>query len=582
MPLLRETEIPSVVLALVLAPIVVLMVIMKWKAAKARKAQIRKLLILAAEEADKVEDAAAVEYSYSSTAINRHQQCAVCFSPTTSRCSKCKAVRYCSGKCQIIHWRQGHKQECQPLDIYGSSTSVSYVIAPCSEPDSKTLSETQELRSLESSLQEPSTCGSMIQRLNRYSSVTPETCASETADVLISGPEVRREISDPEVPKEFSFVPGAIVTSNVDPLALNSSICLSNGISTPVVSTENAPISDIPGGKIQLPDVPTACSVSSPTVLCSREVNTLNCKISMADDPAFRNTVNVIRCSTDNTLNICNSLVCDPPVTISSLDNPTGSQIFECEAHNSLSFMPDLSTSSSHMSDLPTPNSPGKNHPDSQSPAYDVPSSKSSLENFSSTRNHVVDAPRSRSSIPVIDSDTSQQDVPGARSSANNISSSGTSGFGSSCLKSSLSCNSSLRSSSISSDCGSSSSSITFKFQTSLPNEVNAPMPVAEIQSAGISASCGRSKRSSGTTQHCSPHRERVSIFGDSSQNTGSINGESMNAEQIVGSHFTTNDIKKLEKKIAKQPKLSKALKQTSAGRLNGNPGKSSKDTVSI
>ncbi|KAL5223267.1 hypothetical protein ABZP36_027980 [Zizania latifolia] len=40
--------------------------------------------------------------------------CAVCFRPTTFRCKQCKAVKYCSFKCQIAHWRQGHKNECHP------------------------------------------------------------------------------------------------------------------------------------------------------------------------------------------------------------------------------------------------------------------------------------------------------------------------------------------------------------------------------------------------------------------------------------------------------------------------------------
>ncbi|VAI75050.1 unnamed protein product [Triticum turgidum subsp. durum] len=40
--------------------------------------------------------------------------CAVCFRPTTFRCKQCKAVKYCSFKCQISHWRKGHKDECHP------------------------------------------------------------------------------------------------------------------------------------------------------------------------------------------------------------------------------------------------------------------------------------------------------------------------------------------------------------------------------------------------------------------------------------------------------------------------------------
>ncbi|KAF1873313.1 hypothetical protein Lal_00027351 [Lupinus albus] len=53
------------------------------------------------------------EVSVPVTSSGQHQ-CAVCYSPTTMRCSHCKAVRYCSGKCQIIHWREGHKDECYP------------------------------------------------------------------------------------------------------------------------------------------------------------------------------------------------------------------------------------------------------------------------------------------------------------------------------------------------------------------------------------------------------------------------------------------------------------------------------------
>ncbi|XP_057542232.1 ubiquitin carboxyl-terminal hydrolase 17-like [Amaranthus tricolor] len=44
----------------------------------------------------------------------RYYECAVCSNLTSTRCSRCKAVRYCSSKCQIIHWRQGHKFECNP------------------------------------------------------------------------------------------------------------------------------------------------------------------------------------------------------------------------------------------------------------------------------------------------------------------------------------------------------------------------------------------------------------------------------------------------------------------------------------
>ncbi|KAG7590583.1 Zinc finger MYND-type [Arabidopsis suecica] len=40
--------------------------------------------------------------------------CARCLSPAKTRCSRCKSIRYCSGDCQIIHWRLSHKDECVP------------------------------------------------------------------------------------------------------------------------------------------------------------------------------------------------------------------------------------------------------------------------------------------------------------------------------------------------------------------------------------------------------------------------------------------------------------------------------------
>ncbi|XP_011013097.1 PREDICTED: ubiquitin carboxyl-terminal hydrolase 17-like isoform X2 [Populus euphratica] len=85
----------------------------KWRGAVARKEEIKRLLVLAAEEAARAEFEAAASYGTVPVLTNNYQ-CAVCFCPTTTRCARCKAVRYCSGKCQIIHWRQGHKEECHP------------------------------------------------------------------------------------------------------------------------------------------------------------------------------------------------------------------------------------------------------------------------------------------------------------------------------------------------------------------------------------------------------------------------------------------------------------------------------------
>ncbi|MED6144856.1 hypothetical protein PIB30_019476 [Stylosanthes scabra] len=38
--------------------------------------------------------------------------CAACGSRATKKCSRCKAVRYCSQECQQSHWKSGHKAKC--------------------------------------------------------------------------------------------------------------------------------------------------------------------------------------------------------------------------------------------------------------------------------------------------------------------------------------------------------------------------------------------------------------------------------------------------------------------------------------
>lgn len=101
----------------------------KLKNAAERKEEVTRLLAVASEEAAVIEAQAFSEYS----CYLKPHQCAVCFCPTTMRCSGCKSVRYCSGKCQIIHWRGGHKDECHPatdsaarkqFDMYSNDSGV--------------------------------------------------------------------------------------------------------------------------------------------------------------------------------------------------------------------------------------------------------------------------------------------------------------------------------------------------------------------------------------------------------------------------------------------------------------------------
>nr|XP_011468537.1 PREDICTED: ubiquitin carboxyl-terminal hydrolase 17 [Fragaria vesca subsp. vesca] len=95
----------------------------KWRNAVAKKEEIMRLVAMASQEAAMAEFQSTTALYDSSAAaaapvpVTGAFHCAVCYSQTTMRCSKCKSVRYCSGKCQIIHWRQGHKDECQPLGV---------------------------------------------------------------------------------------------------------------------------------------------------------------------------------------------------------------------------------------------------------------------------------------------------------------------------------------------------------------------------------------------------------------------------------------------------------------------------------
>lgn len=74
-------------------PVIALFIRRKWRRAVARKEEIKRLLILASEEAARAEFEAS--YGYNTTVyVTQHPQCAVCFSPTTTRCARCKAVRY--------------------------------------------------------------------------------------------------------------------------------------------------------------------------------------------------------------------------------------------------------------------------------------------------------------------------------------------------------------------------------------------------------------------------------------------------------------------------------------------------------
>ncbi|KAL8239339.1 hypothetical protein R6Q59_015906 [Mikania micrantha] len=127
----RETDLPFLFLVLVVLPLVAYILLGKWSEFSKQKVKISELAQIAAEEAFRAEAMAAAAVATAAVIPlvpvlklnNGLHQCARCFGPAKTRCSRCKSARYCSGKCQIIHWRQVHKQECQHVEFNSSCAS---------------------------------------------------------------------------------------------------------------------------------------------------------------------------------------------------------------------------------------------------------------------------------------------------------------------------------------------------------------------------------------------------------------------------------------------------------------------------
>ena len=83
----------QVLLVFVVFPVIYLVIRRKWRLSVARKEEINRLLVLSSEEAFRAELEASAGYTYTSITPLGHQ-CAVCYSTTTTRCARCKAVRY--------------------------------------------------------------------------------------------------------------------------------------------------------------------------------------------------------------------------------------------------------------------------------------------------------------------------------------------------------------------------------------------------------------------------------------------------------------------------------------------------------
>ncbi|KAK1322421.1 Ubiquitin carboxyl-terminal hydrolase 15 [Acorus calamus] len=124
----READLPALLLVLVVLPLVTYILLGILNEASKKKERVSMLAQMAAEETFRAETTTTTRVISlvppSKTGI---YECARCFAPATTRCSRCKSVRYCSGKCQIIHWRQGHKKECEDTDTTSPNLSANLV-----------------------------------------------------------------------------------------------------------------------------------------------------------------------------------------------------------------------------------------------------------------------------------------------------------------------------------------------------------------------------------------------------------------------------------------------------------------------
>ncbi|KAG6498533.1 ubiquitin carboxyl-terminal hydrolase 19-like [Zingiber officinale] len=177
MPFYRDLRFSGAALLLVIlfGPVVAFVVRRRWRLVTTRQEEVRRLAYLAAQEAALAEMEAMAAYSVTSSVGSAYSysasvakelapECAVCSIPANARCARCKAVRYCSGRCQIFHWRQGHKDECQPppdndkdnVENKLSSSGLKGVHSEQSDLSEKRLDPKEDLSKVETFFERPS------------------------------------------------------------------------------------------------------------------------------------------------------------------------------------------------------------------------------------------------------------------------------------------------------------------------------------------------------------------------------------------------------------------------------------------
>ncbi|KAD4586149.1 hypothetical protein E3N88_23750 [Mikania micrantha] len=218
----RDLGLPNLVVLVVVCvvfPAIGFVIRRKWRHAAARREEIKRLLIFASEEAARAEIEATEGYFYTANvspsvpspdstrvpasdpawvpipprasvsvapSLKPTYKCAVCFSPTSTRCAKCKAARYCSGRCQIIHWRQGHKDECRPYVAVKPFKDVS--------DNSSKQEDAKDFNATSADEKQPKTGSTFDSSSEEYSTFsTPSRSSNETSSISSGHSDVTSE-----------------------------------------------------------------------------------------------------------------------------------------------------------------------------------------------------------------------------------------------------------------------------------------------------------------------------------------------------------------------------------------------------
>uniref|UniRef100_A0A7N0V7I8 ubiquitinyl hydrolase 1 n=1 Tax=Kalanchoe fedtschenkoi TaxID=63787 RepID=A0A7N0V7I8_KALFE len=130
----REANVLVLLFLLVVLPLVTYILLGKWSDAAKRNERVAWLAQQAASDALRAETMTFTNFT-SGPKKSGVYQCARCLALATTRCSRCKSTRYCSGRCQIIHWRQIHMYECQNLEITSFMSSPAPSLGGESTPE---------------------------------------------------------------------------------------------------------------------------------------------------------------------------------------------------------------------------------------------------------------------------------------------------------------------------------------------------------------------------------------------------------------------------------------------------------------